>query len=293
MPGQRHRGKTALAATLAQRTGAEIINADSRQFYRELPIGTAQPDATILAQAPHHFMGHLSAITEFWSAGEFMRQAQAVLAHLAAQGKLAIVCGGSGLYIQALLFGLDDVPEVPAQIRQQLKAEAAEKGLPWLQSEVHRIDPAYFAEADKQNPQRLIRALELWQATGIPYSTWRKAGLQKQAALPANVRFIALNPLREVLYERINARTIQMMQAGFLEEAQAMLPYANSPTLQTVGYRELFAYMNGQTSLPQAIALIQQNTRNYAKRQLTFLKNQVQVEWVQAVAILAEEGLPH
>jgi len=273
-------GKTAVAAGLAKRLGAEVINADSRQFYAELPIGTAQPGPEVLSMAPHHFVGHLSAKTDFWQAGDFMRAGREVLARLATNGKPAVIAGGSGLYIKALLFGLDEVPEVAEGVRENIKTQLAANGLHWLQWQVLTKDPAYARQADMSNPQRLIRALELMETTGLPYSQLRKSGINKQTALPDNIQFLVLHLPREELYARINTRVDEMMAHGLLQEAEHMLPFAHMPALATVGYREMFSYLKGECSLPEAVALMKQNTRNYAKRQLTWLRNQVNARWL-------------
>lgn len=262
-------GKTAAAIRLAQAYACPIISADARQFYKEIPIGTATPTAEEQALAQHFFVAHMS-VHEHIDAGTFAEQTIALLETLFLQHTHVILCGGSGLFIKAVTHGLDTLPEVPAEIREQVRSLYSEHGLERLQKEVANRDPEYYAIVDKQNPQRLMRALEICLATGTTYSSFRK-----QNAISRNFSAVSIciDLPRTELYNRINARVDQMMALGLLDEARSVYSLRHLPALQTVGYRELFAHFYGQYDLPTAVDLIKQHTRNYAKRQLTWFRN--------------------
>jgi tRNA dimethylallyltransferase len=281
-------GKTALAIQLAQALEAErgiqceILSADSRQRYAALPIGTAQPTADELTAVPHHFVGDLAleATKNFESAGDWANQARALTERLHAEGKGVIVVGGSGLYIKAFLYGLDLMPEVEDGLREAITLELAEKGLAWLQAEIRELDPVYANSAnpsDWQNPQRLSRALEIIRSTGQPYSNFRlKDGISPEL-IPSWKSFLGwtLDLPREVLHERIAQRATAMLANGLIEEARAAMPFRDMQALNTVGYPEIFGYLEGKYDLPRALELLTLHTRQLAKRQKTFFRNQL------------------
>ena len=261
-------GKTALAIELASAWDTEIVSADSRQFYREMRIGTARPTPEELAQAKHHFIADRS-VTQPLSAGAFEREALAVLERIYQDRSVAILVGGSGLYLRAVTEGLDDFPAVPPAVTQALNELYAQAGLPALQRELAEADPAYFAEVDRQNHRRLLRALAICRATGRPYSSFRNAA---SAERPFTPLYLYPDWPRAELYDRINRRVDAMFAAGLVEEARNVYPLREFKALQTVGYQELFAYFAGEIDLATARERIQRNTRRYAKRQLTWLR---------------------
>lgn len=270
-------GKTAMAISLAQHFDTEIISADSRQFYREMSIGTAKPDPEELAAAPHHFIDSHS-IAEEYSAGDFERDALQLLDRLFQEKDIVIMVGGSGLFVRAVCEGLDDLPKAPAALREVLNREFAEKGLESLKERLKQVDPEYYAVADIDNPQRVIRALEVYEATGKPISSYQKKNTVKR---DFDIVTIGLNMDRGKLYERINLRVDKMMEMGLLGEAKSLLPYRHKPALLTVGYAELYSYLDGATSLDQAIDSIKQNSRRYAKRQITWFKKYGNTIWFE------------
>lgn len=261
-------GKTKAAATLAQRLGTEVISADSRQFYRDMRIGTARPLEDELLGVKHHFLGHLG-LEETWSAGAFARAAEPVLQDLLRRNGIAVMTGGSGLYIDAVLFGLDDMPPSDPTTRERLLQRAEQEGLPALVAELQQRDPASWERIDRSNPQRVIRALEVCIGTGRPYSEQRTEPAER-----TDVRIvrIAMELPRAELYEGIDLRVDRMIAEGLEEEARSLLPFRAHNALRTVGYTELFEHFDGTTDLPTAIDRIKQHTRNYAKRQLTWLR---------------------
>ncbi|MEZ4992106.1 MAG: tRNA (adenosine(37)-N6)-dimethylallyltransferase MiaA [Saprospiraceae bacterium] len=261
-------GKTAFAIRLAKHFNTHILSCDSRQFYREMNIGTAKPTKTELKQAPHHFVDHLS-IHQAYSVGDFERDAQALLDLLFEQHPVVILSGGAGLFIKAVCEGLDEFPDVPQAIQEQLQSDYEQKGLVFLQEELARTDPDYHQQVDLQNPHRLLRALSVIRATGLPFSSFRR-----QESTPRSFRsiYLQMDWPREVLYERINRRVDQMLEAGLEEEARQLFPLSHLNALQTVGYQELFDHFKGGISLEEAVELIKRNSRRYAKRQLTWLR---------------------
>ena len=268
-------GKTELTLRLAESLGSEIVNADSRQIYKEIPIGTAAPTKEEQARVRHWFVGTKS-VTENYSAGDYERDCLEVLEKL---GDRAILSGGSMLYIDAVCNGLDDIPKVDEALRSQVRKDYEQKGLEWLQSEVQRLDPAYWAAVDRQNPQRLIHCVELSMGTGRPYSSYRKRDVK---ARNFEVVKVALERPREELYERINNRVDKMIADGLEEEAHAVYPLRQFNSLQTVGYREMFLYFDGEISREEAIRLIKQNSRHYAKRQMTWFGADKTIRWLDA-----------
>ncbi len=270
-------GKTAMAISLAQYFKTEIISADSRQFYREMTIGTAKPDSEELASAPHHFINSHS-ITQDYSAGDFEREALDKLDELFRQHDMVVMVGGSGLFVRALCEGLDDLPKAGDEVRERLNNEMAQLGLEQMKERLKTIDPAYYQIADIDNPQRVVRALEVFEATGKPMSFYHKKDLNKR---PFDILTIGLNMERPQLYERINLRVERMMEMGLLEEVKSLVPFRSKPALLTVGYAELFDYLDGNISLEEAVERIQQNSRRYAKRQITWFKKYGNTSWFQ------------
>ena len=270
-------GKTELSLSLAERLGSPIVNADSRQIYRELPIGTAAPTAAEQARVPHLFVGTKS-LTEDYNAGEYEREALAALEELFQTRDKVLMVGGAMLYIDAVCNGLDDSPAVPKDLREQLQRQLETNGLVWLQEQVRQADPKYFAEADTQNPQRLLHALEVSMTSGQPYSAFR-SGAKKER--PFRVVKIALNRPRDILYSRINARVKQMLEQGLLDEVRAVEPLRHLNALNTVGYKEMFRYLDGEWTLEQAADMIRQNSRHYAKRQLTWFRADPDIHWLE------------
>lgn len=261
-------GKTALAIALAQRYKTEIISTDSRQFYREMNIGTAKPTEAELRAVPHHFINSLSMADDY-SVGDFEKDALRVLDRLFQTKDVAVAAGGSGLFIQALCKGLDQFPEVDAALRQRVSEGEKQGGLAWLQSEVARLDPVFWSTADQQNPARLRRALEVSLSAGVPYSTF--LGRPKPER-PFEVRYLLPDWPRPVLYQRIDARVDQMIAAGLEEEVRGLLPFQHRPAFRTVGYEEWLPYFAGAYTRAEAIDKIKQHSRNYAKRQLTWFR---------------------
>lgn len=265
-------GKTAVSVWLAKTLGCEILSCDSRQFYKELSIGTAKPTPEEMQGVPHHFIDSLS-ITDEYSAGKFEQDALVVLNRLFEASNTALMVGGSGLYVDAVCRGVDDLPEANPKLRDQLNNTP----LMELQQRLQAIDPNYAEVVDKQNAHRIIRAIEVFEVTGTPYSALRQ---QQPKARPFDVVKIGLELPREQLYERINQRAELMMKSGLLEEAKALHPNKDLQALQTVGYRELFRHLDGELTLEQAVEEIKKNTRRYAKRQLTYWRRDEDIKWL-------------
>ncbi len=280
-------GKTETALRVAERYGCPILNADSRQLYREIPIGTAAPTADEQQRVKHYFVGTRS-LREDCNAGMYAREAVDLLTRLARQADgdgrsyepFAILTGGSMLYIDAVCRGLDDIPAVSEATRLSVQDAYRTKGLGWLQAEVEQRDPEYWQQVDRCNPQRLMHCLEICLEMDRPYSDYR-TGIQAPQH-PWQTVTVGLERPREVLYERINRRVEQMINAGLEDEARSVYPLRHLNSLNTVGYKEMFAYFDGQLTLPEAINLIQQNSRHYAKRQMTWFRRQKDIHWLQA-----------
>jgi tRNA dimethylallyltransferase len=270
-------GKTAVAIQLAKHYKTEIISADSRQFYKELPIGTAAPSLEEQSGIPHHFVGHLS-VTQDMDAGKWSLEAEAKINELFHDHDTIICAGGSGLYVNALISGMDQLPERDDELRAELETLFKAEGIEALQNKLQHLDPEYCNEVDMNNYKRLIRAIEVCILSGKKYSELRN-GMQK--LLPYNVALIGLNIDRDLLYARIDARVDEMLTNGMEEEARAVLSYRNSNALATVGYRELFTYFDGEITKEKAVELIKQHSRNYAKRQLTWWRRNGNVNWFQ------------
>lgn len=263
-------GKTALSIALAKHYGSVILSADSRQFYKEMTIGTAKPSEEQLAAVKHYFI-NTKNITELYGSGHFEKDAIATLNELFKTQDIIFLVGGSGLYIDAVLNGVDDFIEVPIETREELNKKYEANGLEWLQNEVKKLDETYFNSVDTQNPQRLIRALEVCQHTGKPYSSFLNRPKEERNFIPIK---ILINTDRETLYSQINARVDDMMASGLLEEVKQLADQKHLNALKTVGYKELYAYLDASYNLNTAVDKIKQHTRNYAKRQLTWFKNQ-------------------
>ena len=270
-------GKTAMGIQLANHYGTEIISADSRQFYQEMTIGTAKPDAAERAQAKHHFIDSHS-IAEDYSAGDFERDALKKLNEIFAQHDVAVMVGGSGLFVRAVCEGLDNLPKAPAEIRDKLNATFEAEGIAPLQERLKEVDPAYYATVDLSNSQRVIRALEVYEATGNPFSSYHVSDL---ASRPFEVVTIGLNMDRAKLYDRINLRVDLMLQNGLLAEVESLQDYKHKPALQTVGYAEIFDYLDGKLTLAEAVDKVKQHSRQYAKRQITWFKKYGNTTWFE------------
>jgi len=270
-------GKTALSIQLAQHYNTAIISADSRQCYRELNIGVAKPSVAELAAVQHYFINSHS-IQEEVNAGTYEQYALEAANTIFQHQPIAIMVGGTGLYIKAFTEGMDAMPSIPTAIRQQVTQQYHQYGLSWLQQQVQQKDPAFWQVAEQQNPQRLMRALEMIEATGISITAYRT---QQKTIRPFRTIKIALDLPREQLYHNINTRVDLMMKEGLEEEVQQLLPWQQLNALQTVGYKELFAYMNQEYTLPEAVERIKTNTRQYAKRQLTWFKREEAIQWMQ------------
>lgn len=268
-------GKTALAIRLAQHFNTEIISADSRQIYRELEIGTAKPGPEELSLVKHHFINSHS-IQEDYDAGAYGRDVLALIHSLFEKFDYLILCGGSGLYVRAVLEGFDEMPPVPEGVREQINKEYETNGLSWLQAQVKQVDPDYFEVVDIQNPHRLIRALELHRIWQKPMHELRQ---QKKLEHPFQIVKIGLELEREELYNRIDIRMDSMIEQGLFAEAEKFYPLRNLNALQTVGYREIFGFMDGLYDKGEAIRLLKRNSRHYAKRQLTWFKKDTNTKW--------------
>ena len=268
-------GKTDLSIKLAKHFQTEIISADSRQFYKEMSIGTAVPSTEELAQAKHHFIQHIS-VTNSYTVGDFEKEALNKLDELFNTHEVAIMVGGSGLYVDAVTKGLDDFPEIDTQIRTKLNEELHSKGLVYLQEQLKELDIEAFQTIAIDNPRRVIRALEVCLQTKKPYSSFLR---KKENKRPFNTVYIGLTADREIIYNRINQRVDNMIQDGLLEEVETLLSKQGLNALETVGYKELFSYFNKEWPLDFAISEIKKNTRRFAKRQLTWYRKNESVKW--------------
>ncbi|MDY3350731.1 tRNA (adenosine(37)-N6)-dimethylallyltransferase MiaA [Riemerella anatipestifer] len=259
-------GKTELAIKIAQFFGTEILSCDSRQFFKEMPIGTAAPSREELAVVPHHFIGHLS-ITEDYSIGRYEKEALALLDKLFQQYKVVVMVGGSGMYEKAVVEGLNDLPKANEDYIKELEQILNKEGIEALQKQLEAQDEAYYQQVDKDNPRRLIRALDIIKQTGKPYS---EIIAETKPKRDFNTIRIVLTAPREIIYERINQRVDRMLEKGLLDEVKGLLQYQDRVALNTVGYTELFNYLNGDWELDFAVSEIKKNSRRYAKRQMTW-----------------------
>lgn len=267
-------GKTALSIELAKHFGCPVISADSRQFYKEMCIGTAKPSHEEMQGIPHNFIDHIS-IHETYNVGQFERDAIECIEKLFNEHDTLILVGGSGLYINAVMNGVDEFEEIPTAIRENLIKDYEEKGLTFLQEELKAKDEVYYNQVDLNNPQRIMRALEVCIHSQKPYSGFRKKEKKERSFSTIN---LLINTTREALYSKINQRVDVMMAHGLLEEVKQLYPFKHLNALNTVGYKELFDFIEGKTSLEEATNLIKQNTRRYAKRQLTWFNHQGEFE---------------
>ncbi|MES2702895.1 MAG: tRNA (adenosine(37)-N6)-dimethylallyltransferase MiaA [Bacteroidota bacterium] len=280
-------GKTAIAIALAQRLGTEIVSADSRQCYKGMTIGTAKPSAEELGAVKHYFIDEFSVTTSL-TAADYEQLALKYLNDILSRHDTAVVCGGTGLYIKALCEGLDEMPETDPDIAAQTQASYKEHGITWLQEALQREDPEFYAKGEVQNPARILRALSFVRTTGKSIMEYRTRTKKER---PFRIVKVALELPRELLYERINQRVLNMMEAGLVGEVTALKEYQQLKNLQTVGYAEIFAYLNGEMTLHDATQKIMQHTRNYAKRQLTWFKKDEEFTWFRADDTLITEKI--
>jgi len=268
-------GKTSLCLKIAKKFDTEIISADSRQFYRETNLGTAKPSIQELEEVKHHYIGHKS-VFDTYDVKAFERDTLALLEGFYKEKDLAILTGGSGLFIDAICNGMDEIPDVDPELRQKLIGSYQENGIVFLQKELQLYDPVYFSEVDLNNPQRLMRALEVCMGTGKPYSSFRK---KSKIQRPFQVIKIGLKREREELYGRIEQRMDAMIAQGLFEEAASLFEYRHLNALHTVGYTEIFGYLEGKYDKDEAIRLLKRNSRRYAKRQMTWFKRDADMTW--------------
>lgn len=268
-------GKTGKAIEIASALSTEILSADSRQFFREMKIGTAVPSQEELDAVPHHFIQFRSIFDEY-SVGDFERDALVFLEEKFRTNPVMVMVGGSGLYVDAVVKGLDNFPDMDPDIRKKLNRELEEKGIEHLQRELQKSDPDYFSIVDKQNPHRLIRALEVYRGSGKTYSSFLNQPVQERNF---NTIYIGLTADRQVIYDRINLRVDLMIKEGLIDEAENLYRHKDENALQTVGYRELFDFFDGKLTKEEAIQEIKKNTRRFAKRQLTWYRKNPDIQW--------------
>lgn len=270
-------GKTAYALQVAEEHGCPILNADSRQIYKDIPIGTAAPTAEEMARVHHYFVGTLR-LDQYYSAAQYEQEAMHLLEELFKQHDTVVLSGGSMMYVDAVCKGIDDIPTVDEETRSLLKQRYEQEGLEPLVEELRLLDPQYYNECDKRNPKRVVHALEICYMTGRPFSAFR---VKKEVRRPFRIEKIGLQRPRPILFDRINRRVDLMMEQGLLEEAKRVLPYRTFNSLNTVGYKELFKYLDGEWTLDFALDKIRRNSRVYAKKQMTWFKKDPDVKWVE------------
>lgn len=268
-------GKTELCLKLAKKFNSEIISCDSRQFYREMNLGTAKPSQEELDQVPHHLIDSHSIFEEY-DVKQYESDVLAILDKLYQKSNMVLLTGGSGMYADIITQGMDSIPDISPEIREEVIRLYQQNGLEWLQNQVSIHDPIYFAQVDRQNPQRLMRALEVCLGTQQPYSNFRQ---KKKVERPFVSIKIGLDRDREELYQRIDDRMDQMIEKGLFEEAESLFPYRNLNALQTVGYTEIFDFMEGVYDRVEAIRLLKRNSRRYAKRQMTWFRKDPEIQW--------------
>jgi tRNA dimethylallyltransferase len=268
-------GKTALSIAFAKAYKTEILSCDSRQFYKEMILGTAVPSTLELSEAPHHFIHNMS-VTQPYSVGDFERDAMEVLDELFQSHDVVIMVGGSALYEKAVTHGLDDFPEITEQIKLDLESQLETQGLEDLLTELEACDPDYFKEVDQANPRRILRALGVYRSSGKPFSGFRTSSSKTR---DFEIVKVGLEAPRDELYARINDRVDTMIHQGLIEEAKHLTEFKELPSLKTVGYQELFPYFNTEYSLEEAIRLIKRNSRRFAKRQMTWYRKDSSVKW--------------
>ena len=270
-------GKTDYSIDLALEYGSPIINCDSRQIYREMNIGTASPSAEQLERVRHYFI-HSHSVTQYYTAGLYELEAMALLEELFKEHDRLVMVGGSGMFIDAVCNGLDDFPPADLQLRNSLMERLANEGIEALRNELKMLDRASYDTIDIANPQRVVRAVEVTLQTGRKFSDWKSA---PKKVRPFAIRKLGINRNREELYSRINRRVDMMMEQGLLKEVEGLVEYKNLPALKTVGYREIFDYMDGRHSLETAVELIKRNSRHYAKKQLTYWGRDKEIKWME------------
>ena len=268
-------GKSDLCLNLAKKFQTEILSCDSRQFYREMNRGTAKPSLEELAEIPHHFINNLS-ISDSYDVRKYEEEALDLLGNLFQKHRVVILTGGTGLFADVVVNGMDAIPEVAPEIREEIIHEYQSKGLTWLQGAVEEVDPEFFAQVDRANPQRLMRALEIWRGTGLKFSSFRTKNKVKR---PFEVIKIGLDRPREELYRRIDSRMEQMLAKGLFEEAEGLFEKRELNALQTLGYTEIFDYLEGKYDKEELIRLLKRNSRRYAKRQLTWFRRDPLIHW--------------
>lgn len=273
-------GKSATAIDLAQRLSTEIISADSRQVYKGIPIITAAPTEEERSIVPHHLVDFLE-LDEYYSASLFEQQALSLLDQIFSRSDYAVVCGGSMMYVDALCNGIDELPTIPDNIRQQLMQEHADNGNNWLLQRLEQLDPVYYNQVDRQNTKRVFHAVEICLASGKPYSTLRTGTRQSR---PFRIIKTALTADRQLIFDRINLRVEKMLEMGMLDEARSVYHLRHLNSLNTVGFKEMFRYIDGEWDLPTAIARMQKNTRVYAKKQMTWYQRDPLIHWIDASA---------
>jgi tRNA dimethylallyltransferase len=270
-------GKSDISIQLAKHYHSEIVSADSRQFFRELSIGTAVPSSDDLKTIPHHFIQNKS-IHDYYNVSDYETEAIQLISELFARVNPIVLTGGSMLYVDTICNGIDDIPTVDPEIRDEVIGWYEKNGIEALRQRLLEIDPEYYRIADLNNPKRLLHAVEIHQMTGFPFTSFRKKTVKER---PFRIIKIGINQDRKVLYDRINHRVLKMMDAGLLEEAKSVYQYRKLNSLNTVGYKELFTYLDGDCSLDEAIDLIQRNTRKYARKQLTWFRRDQQIKWFE------------
>lgn len=273
-------GKSATAIDLAQRLSTEIISADSRQVYKGIPIITAAPTEEERSIVPHHLVDFLE-LDEYYSASLFEQQALSLLDQIFRRSDYAVVCGGSMMYVDALCNGIDELPTIPDHIRQQLMQEHADNGNDWLLQRLEQLDPVYYNQVDRQNTKRVFHAVEICLASGRPYSSLRTGTRQSR---PFRIIKTALTADRQLIFDRINLRVEKMLEMGMLDEARSVYHLRHLNSLNTVGFKEMFRYIDGEWDLPTAIARMQKNTRVYAKKQMTWYQRDPLIHWIDASA---------
>lgn len=281
-------GKTALSLPLAEALDSPIVSADSRQIYREIPIGTAAPTAAEQERVKHYFVGTKS-VQESYSAGAYEEDARTLLEHLFATHKTLLVTGGSTLYLDAISRGFDAIPHVSATTREAVGALLRDKGLGYLQEELLRVDPIYYQRVDLQNPQRVAHAIEVYRESGQPYSSFCRGFSESAKKRDYRIIKVGLYRERTELYERINRRVDSMLEQGLLEEARNVYAWRQQNSLNTVGYKELFRYFDGELTREEAVNLIKQDSRHYAKRQMTWFRRDKEIVWFDADSVTTED----
>jgi tRNA dimethylallyltransferase len=270
-------GKSDISIQLAKHFHSEIISADSRQFFRELSIGTAVPSSEDMEMVPHHFI-QTKSIHDYYNVSAYETEALQLIGELFAKVNPIILTGGSMLYVDTICNGIDDIPTVDPEIRNEVINWYENNGIEALRERLLEIDPEYYRIVDLNNPKRLLHAVEIHQMTGLPFTSFRKKTLKER---PFRIVKVGINQDRKVLYERINQRVLKMMDAGLLEEVKTVYPHRKLNSLNTVGYKELFSFLDGECTLDEAIDLIQRNTRKYARKQLTWFRRDQQINWFE------------